>query len=318
MIKLGNILQYLKSDWLIWFTPSDTSSLAKKGSVIEEQFLIMLVQNKTRLFAGVVRPGAHLGGLFGCHDRPLCTAGRLLSIKADDEIWNAVTAGLYGGWFGTGNSLHFPSESRIQRYANKEVATISPPFHNIPHRSHVLFAWHSFHILITVPFCCDQKAQAANALSFTLWQQATIEITCHDHCIIACSHHIYILYGCCSSCTSCSWWIAHSTQCQWRGCNNIPSFLQQTTPIASSFCEVCTWHNLLILVTTPFCCDRKAQAANMQSFTLWRQATIEITCHDHSIISCPLHIYVVLFFAHISLMVNLKFNKTPTERLQQA
>jgi len=192
MIKLGNILQYLKSDWLIWFTPSDTSSLAKKGSVIEEQFLIMLVQNKTRLFAGVVRPGAHLGGLFGCHDRPLCTAGRLLSIKADDEIWNAVTAGLYGGWFGTGNSLHFPSESRIQRYANKEVATISPPFHNIPHRSHVLFAWHSFHILITVPFCCDQKAQAANALSFTLWQQATIEITCHDHCIIACSHHIYM------------------------------------------------------------------------------------------------------------------------------
>jgi len=28
--------------------------------------------------------GAHPGGLFSCHDRPLCTAGRLLSIKADD------------------------------------------------------------------------------------------------------------------------------------------------------------------------------------------------------------------------------------------
>jgi len=23
----------------------------------------------------LVMPGAHLGGLFGCHDRPLCTAG---------------------------------------------------------------------------------------------------------------------------------------------------------------------------------------------------------------------------------------------------
>jgi len=39
-------------------------------------------------------PGAHPGSLFGCHDRPLCTAGRRLSIKADDKIWNAVTAGL--------------------------------------------------------------------------------------------------------------------------------------------------------------------------------------------------------------------------------
>jgi len=29
--------------------------------------------------------------------------------------------------------------------------------------------------------CCDRKARAASALSFTLWQQAAIEITCHDH-----------------------------------------------------------------------------------------------------------------------------------------
>jgi len=29
------------------------------------------------------------------------------------------------------------------------------------------------------------------------------------------------IYGCCSSRTSRSWWIAHSTQCQPRGCNNI-------------------------------------------------------------------------------------------------
>ena len=60
--------------------------------------------------------------------------------------------------------------------------------------------------------------------------------------------HIYGFY---SSCTSRSWWIAHSTQqCQPRGCNNI-SFSQRTTPIAYSFCEVCIWQDLHILGTAP-------------------------------------------------------------------
>jgi len=27
-----------------------------------------------------------------------------------------------------------------------------------------------------------------------------------------------------------------------------------------------------------------------QSFTLWQQATIQITCHDHSIIACSCHV----------------------------
>jgi len=36
------------------------------------------------------------------------------------------------------------------------------------------------------------KARVASAQSFTLWQQATIEFTWWDHCIIACSHHIYV------------------------------------------------------------------------------------------------------------------------------
>ena len=40
--------------------------------------------------------------------------------------------------------------------------------------------------------CCDRKAQATSAKSFTLWQQTTIKITCHDHSIIACSRHIYM------------------------------------------------------------------------------------------------------------------------------
>jgi len=43
--------------------------------------------------------------------------------------------------------------------------------------------------------------------------------------------HIYF----CSSRTSRSWWITQSTQRHQRGCNNIPSFLQRTTPIARSF-----------------------------------------------------------------------------------
>ena len=29
--------------------------------------------------------------------------------------------------------------------------------------------------------CCDRKSRAAYARSFALWQQATIEFTCHDH-----------------------------------------------------------------------------------------------------------------------------------------
>jgi len=139
-------------------------------------------------------------------------------------------------------------------------------------------------------YCCDWKFRAAYAQSFTLWQQATIEFTCHDHSIIACSCHIYVWI--CSSRTSCSWWITQSTQHRRRGCNNIPSFLQWTAPIACSLCEGWTPHDLHILVTAPFCCDRKSRAAYAQSFALWQQATIEFTCHDHSIVACLCHIYV--------------------------
>jgi len=61
---------------------------------------------------------------------------------------------------------------------------------------------------------------------------------------------------------------------------------------------------------------RKSRAACAQSFALWQQATIEITRHDHSIIACSRHIYVVLFFAHIPFVVNHTFNATPAESLQ--
>jgi len=61
----------------------------------------------------------------------------------------------------------------------------------------------------------------------------------------------------------------------------------------------------------------KARAVCAQSFALWQQATIEITRHDHSIIACSRHLYILLFFAHIPCVVNHTINTTPTERLQQ-
>ena len=73
------------------------------------------------------------------------------------------------------------SEWRIQRNAKREVGTTSLPFYNDPHRSQ------------TTPFCCDGKARATSAQSFTLWQQATIEITHRDHSIIVFLCHIYIV-----------------------------------------------------------------------------------------------------------------------------
>jgi len=165
------------------------------------------------------------------------------------------------------------------------------------------------------------------------------ELPHHDPSIIACSRHIYV--WCCSSRTSHPWWIAQSTQHHRRGCNNIPSFLQWTALIACSLCEGWTPHDLHILVTAPFCCDRKSWAAYAQSFALWQQATIEFTCHDHSprtlvvmfngsqvnigrastprsLYYCFFapHICMVLFFMHIPSVVNHTINATPSERLQ--
>jgi len=40
-----------------------------------------------------------------------------------------------------------------------------------------------------------RKCATASAQSFTLWQQATIEITYHDHSFIACSHRAHPVRG---------------------------------------------------------------------------------------------------------------------------
>jgi len=101
------------------------------------------------------------------------------------------------------------------------------------------------------------KTRAACAQSFTLWQQATTEFMRRNHSIIACSRNVYKLY-CCSSPTSRSWWITHSTQRHRRGCNNIPSFIQRTARIARSLCVCWTRHDLHILVAAPLWCDWKS------------------------------------------------------------
>ena len=60
--------------------------------------------------------------------------------------------------------------------------------------------------------------RSGSSQSFTLWKQATIEITRRDRSITACPRHIHI-YGCYPSGTSHSWWIAHLTLRLPIGCN---------------------------------------------------------------------------------------------------
>jgi len=73
-----------------------------------------------------------------------------------------------------------------------------------------------------------------------------------------------------------------------------PFFLQRTAPFPDSFCEGCIWHDLhIIMVTAPFNCNRKAQVASVQSFTLWQQPTTEIiTWRDHSLFVCSTFEYM--------------------------
>jgi len=104
-------------------------------------------------------------------------------------------------------------------------------------------------MLIEISLCCDRKSRAAYAQSFALWQQATIEFTCHDHSIIVCSCHIYV--WCCSSRTSRSWWITQSTQHHRRGCNNSLSAPYNFRRLSCSLCLLTADERRPI--TTQFC-----------------------------------------------------------------
>jgi len=65
------------------------------------------------------------------------------------------------------------------------------------------------------------------------------------------------------------------------------------------------------------CCGQKTQAASAQSFALSQQATMEFTCHDHSVIAFSQHLYMGdVLLAH-PVHSESHINTTPTERLQQ-
>ena len=50
--------------------------------------------------------------------------------------------------------------------------------------------WAPPHIEI-LPWCCDTRALAACAQSFTLWQQEIMKATRRAHSVIACSRHVH-------------------------------------------------------------------------------------------------------------------------------
>jgi len=65
-----------------------------------------------------------------------------------------------------------------------------------------------------------------------LWLERSSDMCVKVHTVAACNNRDHVpqslyyclfaphIYGCCSSCTCRSWWIAHSTQRHWSGCNS--------------------------------------------------------------------------------------------------
>jgi len=97
-----------------------------------------------------------------------------------------------------------------QRNANREVATTSPRFCNEPHLLHVLFvkvcAWHHLHILVKPLLLWLKRPSSKFAKLHTVAASNKDPMLCSSYFCLFTSH------GCCSSCTSRSWWIAHSPQ----------------------------------------------------------------------------------------------------------
>jgi len=120
--------------------------------------------------------------------------------------------------------------------------------------------------------CCNRKARAACAQSFTLAASNRDHLTRSlYYCLF--TPHIYGVFL-----------HAHSVRGEPRisalrqrsGCNNIPSFLQRTAPIARSFCEGCTWHNFTSWLQHHFVAIGKPEWHVLKALH-WQQATIEIT-----------------------------------------
>jgi len=102
-----------------------------------------------------------------------------------------------------------------------EVATTSPYFHNEPHQSHILCeiaepgttftSWSQHHfVAIGKP---ERYMRKASHYGSKQQQRSQAVITL---LLLVDTTYIY----CCSSRTSRSCWITHSTQCHQRGCNN--------------------------------------------------------------------------------------------------
>ena len=116
--------------------------------------------------------------------------------------------------------------------------------------------------------------------SYALWQQATIEITCHDHslCMLVVTFNrsqVNIgkasmprsLYHCLFVPHTCV--VLHAillvvnhrfnTSTEWL--QKHPLLFTTKRSNRTFFCEGFTWHDLHILVTAPFCCDRKSPSS---------------------------------------------------------
>ena len=100
-----------------------------------------------------------------------------------------------------------------------------------------------------------------------------------------------------TKCSSCPWIVSVFASHQYCFC--VAKICGHCAHIKHKKSKKC-WESLLRLSKLgTYCCDRKSLAAYAQSFALWQQATVEFTCHDHSIIACSRHLmYGVVLHAH--------------------
>jgi len=98
--------------------------------------------------------------------------------------------------------------------------------------------------------------------------------------------------------------------------SNFSPFVPKSAERFSALVEHFCFGGICVAIVVERVGDRKARAASAQSFTLWQQATMEITCHDHPIIACSRHVYMGVVLRTHPVRGECTFNATPTERLQ--
>jgi len=136
-------------------------------------------------------------------------------------------------------------ESHIQYNANREIAA-TPLFFATNHTDHMFFLWrlhlvppsHPGHSTILLRSespsgKCTKFYTVAASINKDRLPQSLY------YCLF-----VPLLDGCCYSCTSPSWWITHSTQCQPRGCNSVN---QLAIPMACVL--LFQWYTYFVLYT---------------------------------------------------------------------